>query len=178
MDSGDERQVRKDLRPGLRDVVGHGIQVYKSVGIVEWLTVVVDQYFGSGDGHGRVAKIFNLVVDVVDENILEAFQHFVFDCHQIQDDGFSVFVNLGVAIYNRVAMEKCFDRTGFAKRLKEARLRRKFSIRELGEKVLVTGSAIAYYESGKRLPRLQILERLATVLELTIDYLVWGVPNE
>ena len=48
---------------------------------------------------------------------------------------------------------------------------------ELGELVGVSGGSISQYESGDRNPRREVLERLASVLEVSTDYLL-GKEND
>ena len=47
---------------------------------------------------------------------------------------------------------------------------------ELARCVHVSASAIGMYEQGRRLPAVPILVALARVFDVTIDYLVTGVP--
>jgi len=58
-----------------------------------------------------------------------------------------------------------------AKRLKELR-GRKFTQKELAEKINVSKDSIYNWEKGRSEPSLDDLIRLATVLDVTIDYLV------
>ena len=83
-----------------------------------------------------------------------------------------MFVNEVSAIYDIVEMKDLFDRYDFAVRLKEARLHRGLSMKEVAERVGVTASAVAYYESGERVPRLPVLGKLASEFSVTIDHLV------
>ena len=58
------------------------------------------------------------------------------------------------------------------KRLKEVRLEKKLTIKEVSSKVGVTLSAYAHYEQGIREPSLDVLKKICTVLDVTSDYLL------
>ena len=51
------------------------------------------------------------------------------------------------------------------------RNKRNLTQRELAEKVGITGPAIAAYETGKAKPRIEILFRIATVLDVEVTEL-------
>lgn len=59
----------------------------------------------------------------------------------------------------------------FAKRLKELR-GRKYTQKELAEKINVSKDSIYNWEKGRSEPSIDDLILLATVLDVTIDYLV------
>lgn len=54
------------------------------------------------------------------------------------------------------------------------RHKRNLTQRELAERVGVTGPAIAAYETGKAMPRVEILFRIATVLDVDASVLLKG----
>lgn len=60
----------------------------------------------------------------------------------------------------------------FAKNLKKYRKRKKYSQKELAEKVNYGYTTIANYESGRNEPSLDTLITLAKALDVTVDELV------
>ena len=58
--------------------------------------------------------------------------------------------------------------------LRDIRKRRKMTMKELGEKVGVTESAIQQYEVQKRKPDYELLLKLSEALECTVDDLLHG----
>lgn len=67
----------------------------------------------------------------------------------------------------------------FKKRLRQIRHERKITQGELGELLGFGYTAIANYESGRNEPSIYCLKRLATILGVSIDYLVGfsDIPN-
>ncbi len=63
-----------------------------------------------------------------------------------------------------------------SKRLKELRINRGLTQRELGEHVNVTKVSICCYENGTRVPTLDTLTKLGKVLDVDVDYLL-GYDN-
>ncbi len=57
-------------------------------------------------------------------------------------------------------------------RIKDLRKKEKMTQKELGKLVNVTKVSICCYENGTRLPSLEILEDLAEVFKVSIDYLL------
>lgn len=57
-------------------------------------------------------------------------------------------------------------------RLREARKRLGYTMKELGQKVGITEGAVSNYETGKRQPDLAMLIKLADTLEVSTDYLL------
>lgn len=66
---------------------------------------------------------------------------------------------------------------GFGARLKKLRTDRKLSQRELAEKFNISQSAIAYYESGKKEPNHEMLQKLADFFGVSLDYLLARSDN-
>lgn len=58
------------------------------------------------------------------------------------------------------------------KKLTELRLANNMSQIELSKKVGVTDSAICQYESGKRMPNIKMLKKIATVFNCSVDELL------
>ena len=63
------------------------------------------------------------------------------------------------------------------KRLKELRLERNLTQKQLAELLGTTNSAVCDWERGRTQPDLQMLVCLARVLEVTIGYLL-GIEND
>jgi transcriptional regulator with XRE-family HTH domain len=60
----------------------------------------------------------------------------------------------------------------FSTRLKEIRREKKLTQEQLGQKVNVTKVSISGYESGNRTPDMDTLQKIADVLEISVDYLL------
>jgi transcriptional regulator with XRE-family HTH domain len=60
----------------------------------------------------------------------------------------------------------------FIKRIKEERLKKELSQAELAEKIGVTQQAVGKWETGKAMPDLATLRRLASFFDVTTDYLL------
>lgn len=58
-----------------------------------------------------------------------------------------------------------------AVRIKNLREARKFTMQELADRVGVSRSMISYYESNKKKPSFDTVEKLANVLDVSTDYL-------
>ena len=65
----------------------------------------------------------------------------------------------------------------FSERLSSLMRENQFTQKELAEKVAVTESAMSYYLKGTRIPRSDVLKRIAQALNTTTDYLL-GNSNE
>lgn len=65
----------------------------------------------------------------------------------------------------------------FGGRLKKLRTDKKLSQRELAERFNISQSAIAYYESGKKEPNHEMLQKLADFFEVSLDYLLGRTDN-
>ena len=57
-------------------------------------------------------------------------------------------------------------------KLKNARLNRKLSRKQIAERIGVTASMIGLYETSERLPSIPVLIKLATQYKVSIDYLL------
>ncbi|WP_411955112.1 helix-turn-helix domain-containing protein [Alkalibacillus sp. S2W] len=66
----------------------------------------------------------------------------------------------------------------FSHRLKKLREKEKMSREILANKVGVSYSTIAKYESGVREPDFSTLEKLSSVLDVTVDYLLGKTDKE
>ncbi|PKR79212.1 XRE family transcriptional regulator [Halalkalibacillus sediminis] len=66
----------------------------------------------------------------------------------------------------------------FSNRLRKLREREKFSREQLANKLGVSYSTIAKYESGAREPDFNTLEKLAILFDVSIDYLLGKVDKE
>lgn len=60
----------------------------------------------------------------------------------------------------------------FKMRLKEAREERGYSQETVGDAIGVTRNAICYYERGKRMPSIDIIEKIAEFLKVDFFWLV------
>ena len=65
----------------------------------------------------------------------------------------------------------------FAENLKELRTKNNMSQRELAERMFVTRSTIAHWESGSRLPDASMIYRLADCLDVDVDRLLSAAAN-
>ena len=67
---------------------------------------------------------------------------------------------------------------GFGKRLREARERRGLSLKELAERAGAHVSNLSCYETGKRIPSLELFITIAGVLGVSADYLLGSATEE
>ncbi|MFC5699974.1 helix-turn-helix domain-containing protein [Cohnella faecalis] len=61
-------------------------------------------------------------------------------------------------------------------RLRELRLRRNISQEEVARNIGITRSAYSHYEINNRQPIYETLIKLATFFDVSLDYIVGGVP--
>jgi transcriptional regulator with XRE-family HTH domain len=64
----------------------------------------------------------------------------------------------------------------FAERLKSLRKEKKLTLEELGKKVGVSKVMMSLYEKGEKAPKVATLQKLADVLEVSVDYLLGRSP--
>ncbi|MED4569644.1 helix-turn-helix domain-containing protein [Brevibacillus agri] len=62
----------------------------------------------------------------------------------------------------------------FASRLRALRTKHKLRQKDVANKLGITESAYGYYEQGRREPSHETLQQLATMFDVTVDYLVVG----
>ena len=60
----------------------------------------------------------------------------------------------------------------FGKRLKELRKANGYTIEQFAEAVGISKSTVGYYENNNRMPDIEILSRIADVLNVSADYLI------
>lgn len=60
----------------------------------------------------------------------------------------------------------------FGKRLKELRKEHGYTIEQFADMVGISKSTLGYYENDKRMPDIEILARIANVLNVNADYLI------
>ena len=60
----------------------------------------------------------------------------------------------------------------FSENLKEERLRRNWSQDFLADKLHITRTALSNFENGKRSPKSELLEAIAEIFDVSIDYLL------
>ena len=65
----------------------------------------------------------------------------------------------------------------FSKKISVLMMKKNISQRDLAKKAGVTESAMSYYVSGSRVPRSDVLVRIANALETSSDYLL-GKTND
>ena len=63
---------------------------------------------------------------------------------------------------------------GFTERLQKARENKGISKKELADKIKVTRHSIKLYESGEVTPTFTIISKIATELDVSLDYLAFG----
>lgn len=69
-------------------------------------------------------------------------------------------------------MEENLNKKNFANIIKSLRIQNKMTQQDLAEVVGLTPTGISYWESGKSIPNIETLERLATFFNVTVDYLL------
>lgn len=60
----------------------------------------------------------------------------------------------------------------FQYRLKEMRIKRKFTQEELGKRIYTSKASICQYENGRKVPSVQTIVLLSKVLEVSVSYLL------
>lgn len=65
----------------------------------------------------------------------------------------------------------------FPARLRQVRLERKLTQEQLGKHIQVTKVSISCYENGSRTPDMETLQRIADVLDVSVDYLLGRTPT-
>lgn len=60
----------------------------------------------------------------------------------------------------------------FGEKLKNLRLAKKISQKDLAERIGIAKSVISFYESGERFPSYDVLIKIARIFNVTTDYLL------
>lgn len=60
----------------------------------------------------------------------------------------------------------------FSERIKKLRIEKKMTQQELGNIFGLTSTGISYWESGKAIPNMEIINKLSDFFGVTIDYLI------
>lgn len=60
----------------------------------------------------------------------------------------------------------------FAERIKSLRIKKNLTQQELGSKFNVTSTGVSYWESGKAIPNIEVMNKLSNFFGVTIDYLM------
>ena len=66
------------------------------------------------------------------------------------------------------------DKAAFAERISKLRVEKGLSQRQLAQQLGVKRSVVSYYESGDRLPSLDVLVEMSRVFNVSTDYLLKG----
>ena len=66
---------------------------------------------------------------------------------------------------------RCRGVTSFAERLQELRAERGLTQAQLADVLKLDRSAVSHWESGRRMPDAHLLQRLASLFEVSLDYL-------
>jgi transcriptional regulator with XRE-family HTH domain len=77
----------------------------------------------------------------------------------------------------RVIIEIGDHMSSFGSRLKELRLEKKLTQKELGERLKLSESAIGMYERGERLPPIDLIKKIASFFDVTRSYII-GDTND
>jgi len=67
---------------------------------------------------------------------------------------------------------------GFGQRIKELRSARKFSQESFAQQIGVHVTHLSRYEREKSVPSLEVAEKIANTLDISLDELVYGEQNE
>lgn len=82
-------------------------------------------------------------------------------------------------VYELVAVMQDQDlRKAFGKRLKELRKQKGWTQKELANQLDIRYSHLNKYENGMHVPPLEKLIQLADIFDVSLDYLVMGLPME
>ena len=60
----------------------------------------------------------------------------------------------------------------FAERIKKLRIEKKLTQQELGNKFGLTSTGVSYWESGKAIPNMDMINKLSDFFGVTIDFLI------
>lgn len=60
----------------------------------------------------------------------------------------------------------------FAERVKKLRIEKKMTQQELGNVFGLTSTGVSYWESGKAIPNMEMMNKLSNFFGVTIDYLI------
>lgn len=60
----------------------------------------------------------------------------------------------------------------FAERIRGLRIKNKLTQQELGNKFNVTSTGVSYWESGKAIPSMEVINKLSDFFGVSIDYLI------
>ena len=60
----------------------------------------------------------------------------------------------------------------FAERIKKLRIEKKLTQQELGNNFGLTSTGVSYWESGKAIPSMDMINKLSDFFGVTIDYLI------
>ena len=66
------------------------------------------------------------------------------------------------------------DRAAFAERIARLRIEKGLSQQQLAQSLGVKRSVVSYYESGDRLPSLDVIVEMSRVFNVSTDYLLKG----
>lgn len=66
----------------------------------------------------------------------------------------------------------------FAKRIKELRIKNKVSQQELATHLDMTPTGVSYWESGKSVPSLETIQKIADFFNVTIEYLTKDIEMD
>lgn len=64
------------------------------------------------------------------------------------------------------------DNKVFAERIKKLRIEKKLTQQELGNKFGLTSTGVSYWESGKAIPNMDMINKLSDFFGVTIDFLI------
>lgn len=78
-------------------------------------------------------------------------------------------------IYNLDCYQRQYCTKIFAERLKQARIKKKLSRQQIGDKLAMTANGYGQYESGRREPNLFSLLKLSKILDVSTDWLVGNI---
>ena len=78
---------------------------------------------------------------------------------------------------NLKANNNIFIMTGFAENLKKIRAQKGISQEELSKKIAIHPVQFSRYERAQSVPSIEIVQKIADALEVTIDELVYGDQN-
>lgn len=78
---------------------------------------------------------------------------------------------------NLKANNNIFIMTGFAENLKKIRAQKGVSQEELSKKIAIHPVQFSRYERAQSVPSIEIVQKIADALEVTIDELVYGDQN-
>lgn len=74
-------------------------------------------------------------------------------------------------------MEKTTDRAELGSRIRALRMKKGLSLAEFGKQIHVSKGMVEFLETGYKMPSLETTKLICSVLNTSLDYLVYGIEQ-